>query len=197
MTAFLEAHNIHRSYGRALNLQVNEVSVGSGQVLSVLGPSGAGKSTLLRILGLLEAPDAGEISIQGKRVTHRSLRVRRRIATVLQSSPLWSGTVISNVEFGLRIRGVGGRERRALAEQALNEVGLAGLEERPVAEISGGQAQRVGLARALAVEPEMLLLDEPLAHIDEPLRENLAFDLRKYTQRTGCTTLWVTHDRAE
>lgn len=197
MSVFLEARDVSRTYGRSLDLQVAEVSVGAGQVLSILGPSGAGKSTLLRILALLEAPDSGEIVIDGKKVSTRSLRTRRRIATVLQSSPLWTGTVISNVEFGLRIRGVRGRERQALAEEALNEVGLSGLEGRAVSEISGGQSQRVGLARALAVEPEFLLLDEPLAHIDEPMREGLAFDLRKYTQRTGCTTVWVTHDRAE
>lgn len=197
MNAFLVAKNIRRSYGRTLDLQVAEVSVGAAEVLSILGPSGAGKSTLLRILALLEPPDAGEISIQGKKVSHRSLKSRRRIATVLQSSPLWTGTVISNVEFGLLIRGIRRRERRALAEGALNEVGLAGLEDRAVSQISGGQAQRVGLARALAIEPEILLVDEPLAHIDEPMREGLAYDLRKYTQRTGCTTVWVTHDRAE
>lgn len=197
MTRILEARDIRRDYGKSLQLEVPAAGVGREEILALLGPSGAGKSTLLRILGLLERPDSGEILVDGKPAGPASVRTRRRMAAALQAPVLWKGTVIENVEFGLRVRGVGRRARRVRAEQALAEVGLDGLEDRPAGEISGGEAQRVGLARALAVEPEILLLDEPLAHIDEPLRESLAVGLRKFTGRTGCATVWVTHDRSE
>lgn len=208
MTVLLEAHGIRRTYmggaaffdGRGepiLELEVGELAVDRGRVLGMLGPSGAGKTTLLRILCLLERPDAGEVMVDGKPASVRSLRTRRRMAAALQSQVLWRGTVIDNAEFGMRMRGVGRRDRRARAEAALEEVGLAGIEGRSVSEISGGQVQRVMIARALAVEPEVLFLDEPLAHIDEPLRESLAVGLRQFTRRTGCATVWVTHDRSE
>lgn len=194
--AILEASRIRHSY-EALRLDVDHVSVDRGAVLCILGPSGAGKSTLLRILGLLERPQSGEVRVAGQPAGPASLQARRKIAAALQASALWRGTVLHNVEFGLRVRGVGRRERRARAEAALATVGLEGLADRSGSELSGGQAQRVALARALAVEPEIVLLDEPLAHIDEPLRESLAIELQRFALRTGCATVWVTHDRAE
>jgi tungstate transport system ATP-binding protein len=197
VSALLEATGIKRSYRNALDLQVDQVAAGESRVLCLLGPSGAGKSTLLRILGLIEKPDAGEVRIGNAKASTHNLAARRKIAAALQSAPMWRGSVAHNVEYGLQVRGTGRRERRVRAEEALASMGLEGLEGRDANQLSGGQAQRVALARALVVEPEILLLDEPLAHIDEPLRESLAADLRKFTLRTNCATIWVTHDRAE
>lgn len=197
MSALLEATGIKRRYPNALDLEVDGIAADGGRVLCLLGPSGAGKSTLLRILGLIEKPDAGEVRIGSEKASTHNLAARRKIAAALQSAPMWRGSVAHNVEYGLRVRGAGRHQRRVRAEDALGSMGLEGLKDRDVTRLSGGQAQRVALARALVVEPEILLLDEPLAHIDEPLRESLAADLRKFTLRTGCATIWVTHDRAE
>lgn len=197
MSALLEAEGIRRSYRGSLDMEVPSLTVDRGQVLGILGPSGAGKSTLLRILALLEEPDSGVVRIEGRRVSTRSLTARRRMAAALQSPPVFRGTVTSNVEFGLRLRGMDPSERRRRATRALSEVGLAGMEGRRSSEISGGEAQRVGLARALVTDPDILFLDEPLAHIDEPQRESLAVYLRDHVRRSGCATVWVTHDRSE
>lgn len=193
----LEASGLRHSYRNSLQLVVDEISLSKGEVLCLLGPSGAGKSTLLRILGLLERPDAGVVKIDGMPATPRDLSSRRGIATAMQSATLWRGTVIENAEFGLRVRGIPRRERRPRAMKFLAAMGVEDLAARPATEISGGQAQRVALARALAVHPAILLLDEPLAHVDEPLRESLAFKLRRVVKDEGCAALWVTHHREE
>ncbi|MGH2813387.1 MAG: ABC transporter ATP-binding protein, partial [Actinomycetota bacterium] len=197
MTDLIEARDIRQDYAGAFSLRVSHVSADRGTVLCLLGPSGAGKSTLLRILGLLERPGSGVVTFDGRVVGPRMLFQRRRTASSLQEQALLRGRAITNVEYGLRCRRVGRRAARVRAEQALAEVGLDGMEERSVTDLSGGQRQRVNLARVLAVEPEILLLDEPLALIDEPRRESLASGLREFTLRTGCATIWVTHDRAE
>ena len=197
MTAFLEARGIRLTYRDRLDLEADQVSVDRGEVLALLGASGAGKSTLLRIMGLLEKPQAGTIVLDGKRASPRSLKTRRRMASALQAPTLWRGTVFENVAYGLKLRGIQPPERDKRCEEALAIVKLQEHRRRSVRDLSGGEAQRVALARALAVMPEVLLLDEPLTHIDEPLRESLAVALNQYTSRTGCATVWVTHDRAE
>lgn len=197
MSAFLEARGIRLTYRDRLDLDAKQVSVDRGEVLALLGASGAGKSTLLRILGLLERPQAGAVVLDGKRASPRSLKTRRRMASALQAPTLWRGTVFENVAYGLKLRGIQPPERDKRCEEALAIVKLQDFRSRSVRELSGGEAQRVALARALAVMPEVLLLDEPLTHIDEPLRESLAVALNQYTARTGCATVWVTHDRAE
>lgn len=196
-TAALRISSIRHSYLAALKLNVDELALDEGTVLCLLGSSGAGKSTLLRIMALLERPESGSIEVGGRPATTRSLWARRRMAAALQSAPLWRGTASSNVEFALKARGVGRAERRVRSEESLAAVGLEGFGGREVTKLSGGQRQRVGLARTLALRPQILFLDEPLAHIDEPMRESLAMSLRRLTKEIGCATLWVTHDRSE
>jgi molybdopterin-binding protein len=195
--SFLEGRRLRHRYGEGFRLEIESIGVDRGEVLSLLGPSGAGKSTLVRILGLLERPAAGEVLLDGQPRRPRNLEARRRLAISLQGAPLWRGKVLDNVTYGLEVRGVPPGERRRRAEAALETVGLEGFSGRPTSELSGGQAQRVGLARALAVAPEVLILDEPLAHIDEPHRETLAVDIRRFTEESGCAAVWVTHDRSE
>lgn len=198
--SFLQGRGLRHSYGTQgarFRLEIDSIGVDRGEVLSLLGPSGAGKSTLVRLLGLLERPDSGEVLLDGKPHSTSSVKARRRLATSLQGAPLWRGKVLDNVIYGLEVRGVAPHVRRRRAEAALDIVGLEGFSQRHTSELSGGQAQRVGLARALAVEPEVLILDEPLAHIDEPHRETLALRLRRSIEETGCAAVWVTHDRTE
>ncbi len=197
MTAALEGKGLLRRYARALSLDIPNISAQRERVLSIMGPSGAGKSTLLRLLALVEKPDEGQVFVGGHSAKTHDLASRRRMAAAMQTATLFRGTVLRNVEWGLRIRGLHRRQRQVRAEEALALVGLDGFEDREVGELSGGEAQRVNLARALAVEPEILFLDEPLVHVDEPMRESLALSLRKFTLRTGCACVWVTHDRAE
>ncbi len=197
MSILLEGTGLLRRYARALTLDIPNISVQRGRVLSIMGPSGAGKSTLLRLLALVERPDEGQVLVDGRSAKTHDLASRRRMAAAMQTATLFRGTVLRNVEWGLQIRRTHKRQRLVRAEEALALVGLDGFEDREVGELSGGEAQRVNLARALAVEPEILFLDEPLVHVDEPMRESLALALRKFTSRTGCACIWVTHDRAE
>jgi len=197
MSILLEGAGLRRTYRRTLDLDVPRISAQRGRVLVIMGPSGAGKSTLLRLLALVEKPDQGQILIAGQPAKPHDLKSRRKMASAMQTATLFRGTVLRNVEWGLAIRRVHKRLRLIRSEEALALVGLDGFESRDVAELSGGEAQRVNLARALAVQPEILFLDEPLVYVDETMRESLALALRKFTLRTSCATVWVTHDRAE
>lgn len=197
MSIVLEGAGLRRTYRNSLNLDVPRITIRSGRVLGIMGPSGAGKSTLLRLLALVEKPDDGQVMIDGRSAATNDLKSRRRMAAAMQTATLFRGSVLRNVAWGLKIRGASQRREKIRSEEALAMVGLTGFENRDVAELSGGEAQRVNLARALAVEPEILFLDEPLVHVGEPMRESLALTLRKFTLQTGCATVWVTHDRAE
>lgn len=193
----LRIEGIRHPIGRSLTVEVESLAVGEGEVLTLLGKSGAGKSSLVRIMALLESPRAGRVLVSGNRATPRNNWARRQIAAALQNGVVWKGSVAFNVEFGLKIRGIGRRERARRTDETLSLVELEGYEDRETGTLSGGEAQRVALARALAVESKILFLDEPLSHIDEPLREHLASELRRHSTRTGAATVWVTHDRAE
>jgi tungstate transport system ATP-binding protein len=134
------------------------------------GSNGSGKSTLLSVLAFLRQPTGGEVAFEGRKVdwTKRELgSLRRRVTLLHQESYLFSGTVFANVAFGLKVRGITGDESRRAVQQYLATVALAGFEKRKVGQLSGGEARRVALARALACRPEVLLLDEPLAHVDK------------------------------
>lgn len=193
----VEATGIRHEYPRTLSINVEQLEIGSGEILCLLGSSGAGKSTVLRILGLLESPQAGSVSINGKRADPRDLHARRRISAALQSAVMFRGDVEANVAYGLKLRGVGGPETSDKVKRALKAMDIEELRKRSVREISGGEAQRVAIARAIAVDSDVLLLDEPLAQVDEPKREALALELKRNVRERGGGVLWVTHDRAE
>jgi len=179
-------------------LSVPELAVDAGQVLAVIGPNGAGKSTLLRVMGLLETPAAGSVRFQGERVSPADgLAIRRRMASVFQDPLLTDATVGDNVALGLRFRGVD-RERVApRVTEWLDQLGIAQLASRQARTLSGGEAQRTALARALVLEPELLLLDEPFSALDQPTREALIEDLGRILRRRRATAVLVTHDRGE
>ena len=173
------------------------LTVGAGQLVSLLGPSGCGKTTLLRLVGGFETPDEGAISIGGRDVTRLSPQ-ERPTAMVFQSYALFpTMTVGENVAYGLRTRGVARAEARQRASRALARVDLAGLDDRPVSALSGGQQQRVALARAIAAEPSVLLFDEPLSNLDLALREATRAEIKALQRELGTTSLYVTHDQQE
>jgi ABC-type sulfate/molybdate transport systems ATPase subunit len=178
-------------------LHIDRLEIPTGEVIAVLGPNGAGKSTLLQICGFLLRPDEGTVSLDGRAVSGTPLSVRRRATLLLQSPLLLDRRVLANVELGLQLRGVPGRERRGRALEWLERFGVAELAERHARTLSGGEAQRVALARALAFEPEIALLDEPFTALDQPTRESLVGASMAELRRLGCTTIFVTHDRTE
>ena len=193
----LEARDITVHFGERTVLDAVSITVADGEVVALLGPSGVGKSTLLRVLAGLLAADAGTVLLDGEDIT-RLPSHRRNIGLVFQDEQLFPHlTVAGNVGFGLRMQGT---PRAAIAERVhelLALVGLAGFESRRVPGLSGGEAKRVALARALAPRPRVLLLDEPLTGLDRELHDRLAGDLAALLRATGTTALLVTHDRDE
>jgi spermidine/putrescine transport system ATP-binding protein len=168
-----------------------------GEFLSVIGPSGCGKTTTLRLIAGLDQPDEGQIYIQGKPQAGIP-PYERNCGVVFQNFALFPHlNVLQNVEFGLKMRGVGGRERRNRAEEALDVVGLKGMETRDISQLSGGQRQRVGIARALVVEPALILLDEPLGSLDAKLRIDMQSELKALQRRMGITFVHVSHNQSE
>jgi putative spermidine/putrescine transport system ATP-binding protein len=180
---------------------VSEVSlrVPAGQLLVLLGGSGCGKTTTLKMVNRLVEPTAGRIEVDGQDV--RSLdpvQLRRGIGYVLQGSALFPHmTVAENIEYGLRVRGIGKADRRQQAGNALDMVRLAGLGSRKPAQLSGGQRQRVALARAIVNQPQVLLLDEPLGALDLKLRQEMQLELLRVQREVGITFIYVTHDQEE
>jgi thiamine transport system ATP-binding protein len=173
------------------------LEVGTGERLALLGPSGSGKSTALRVTAGLQRPTAGRVVLDGADVTAIPPH-RRGIGLVFQDAALFPHRdVAGNVGFGPRVAHLPHAQRDARVTQALELVGLAGMERRDVTTLSGGEAQRVALARALVLEPAVLLLDEPLGALDGPLRQRLQDDLRELFERLSLTVVHVTHDVGE
>ena len=195
--AAVEVSGISKTFGDEAVLHDVDLVVGDGETLALLGPSGSGKSTLLRIVAGLERPDAGAVRIGGDDVTHQPVH-RRDVGFVFQDQALFPHLdVAGNVGFGLRMAGMDRARRRRAVAEALELVGLSGHEGRDPATLSGGEAQRVALARALAPRPRVLLLDEPLAALDQLLRERLLVELRQLFDTLGVTVVAVTHDPTE
>jgi thiamine transport system ATP-binding protein len=173
------------------------LEVARGEIVALLGPSGCGKSTLLRVIAGLHAPDAGRVAWNGEDLAGVPPH-RRGIGLVFQDLQLFPHKdVAANVAFGLRMQHVEKHERRERVARLLEMVGLPGYGHRRPSTLSGGEAQRVALARSLAPEPRLLLLDEPLGALDRDLHDRLAVDVRALLQRVGITAIHVTHDEAE
>ena len=196
--AFLEVDSIGVAYkGSGLVLFDLSFTVAHNEFLSLLGPSGCGKTTTLRSIAGFLRPQRGKIILDGKDYTHIP-PYQRNFGLVYQNYALFPHlTVFRNVSFGLEMRHTPKREAHKRVQEALGLVGLSGLENRLPGQLSGGQQQRVALARALVVQPDLLLLDEPLSNLDAKLRTIMRSELRRLQREVGITTLYVTHDQAE
>jgi iron(III) transport system ATP-binding protein len=174
------------------------VEIGEGELFTLLGPSGCGKTTLLRLIaGFYRPPDEGEIWFGERRVDGLP-PYQRNIGMVFQNYALWPHmTVRGNVTYGLRLRKLGAAEVAQRLERGLRQVNLAGLEDRYPGQLSGGQQQRVALARALVLNPDILLLDEPLSNLDAKIRVQVRGEIRQLQRSLGITTIYVTHDQEE
>jgi len=197
-TPYLEMKGVRHSYGPLRVLDVPSFSVARGECLVVFGPNGSGKSTLLRIASLLERPGRGRIFYRGDEVSWKTgLDVRRRLVLLLQRPYLFRGNVEKNVLFGLKVRGTPKPEIRKRLDGAARMFSLGPLLDRDARKLSGGEAQRVNLARAFILEPDILFLDEPFSALDAPTREDLVHELKRVLKETGQTTVFVTHHREE
>lgn len=193
----LAAEDLTVRFGPTVALDGVSLAVAPGEVVALVGPSGCGKSTLLRVLAGLEVPAAGRVSWDGADLTRRPPH-ERGFGLMFQDHALFPHrTVGENVAFGPRMRGDAAADRRARVAEVLELVGLAGFEERTVDTLSGGEAQRVALARSLAPAPRLLMLDEPLGSLDRTLRDRLAVDLRRVLAALGTAAVHVTHDQEE
>lgn len=195
--ARLDISQLCFSVGTTDILRNVDLSVEEGECLALLGPSGCGKTTTLRCIAGFVAPTAGEISLNGASLLGRPTH-KRNVGLVFQDYALFPHmNVADNVAYGLKRRGVAAGERRARTGAVLDLVQLKGLEDRTPNQLSGGQQQRVALARALVVEPDVLLLDEPLGALDRRLRDQMQIELKRIQRESGITTIIVTHDQEE
>jgi tungstate transport system ATP-binding protein len=191
--------DIRVSRGGALVLDIPSLQIREREILSLIGPNGAGKTTLLQTLSHLIRRFEGEIVFKGDHVnsSHSVVEYRRKLAMVFQEPLLFDTTVFENVASGLKIRGLRRAEIRTTVKECLHQFGIRHLSDRSARTLSGGEAQRTSLARAFAIKPEVLLLDEPFASLDPPTRESLIEDLEVILRQTRTTTILATHDRVE
>jgi tungstate transport system ATP-binding protein len=185
-------------HGEHVALQRASLEVYTGDVLALIGPNGAGKSTLLRVMGMLQRPDNGTVLFRGENALNgNTLELRRRIATLFQEPLLLNATVYQNAALGLKLRGMASGEIHRRLWPWLERLGIAHLIARSARTLSGGEAQRTSLVRALVLEPELLLLDEPFSALDPGSREALLRDFQGIVSEMGITTAFVTQDRHE
>jgi len=193
----LRLTGITKRFGPTLTADDLSLVVNRGEFFTFLGPSGSGKSTILRMIAGLEQPDSGRIEIDGRDVAQMP-PWERNLGMMFQSYAVFPHmTVEENIGYGLRVRSIGEAERRSRVGAMLELVGLAGMGGRNTALLSGGELQRVALARSLAPQPKILLLDEPLSALDERIRRAMQAELKRVHAETGTTFLYVTHDQEE
>jgi ABC-type Fe3+/spermidine/putrescine transport system ATPase subunit len=193
----LIVNNLNKSFGDNKVLDNISFKVEDGKFLSLLGPSGCGKTTILRIINGLEYPDSGAVLVNGKDITKLSAE-KRNIGMVFQNYALFPNmTIEKNIAYGLKLRKKSKAEIKEKVDWALKLVHLEGMEHRKTTMMSGGQQQRVALARALVIEPDILLLDEPLSALDRKIRSEMQYEIRNIQQKVGITTVFVTHDQEE
>ena len=195
--AILKVKNLNKNFGKVKAVQDVTFEATEGKVLSLLGPSGCGKTTTLRCIAGFENPDRGEIYLDDRKITPIPPE-KRGIGMVFQSYALWPHmTVYGNLSFGLQIRKVPKDEITKKIKKVLDMVQLEGYENRYPRQMSGGQQQRIAMARALVFEPDIMLLDEPLSNLDAQLREEMRFEFTELQKKLGITAVYVTHDQAE
>ena len=199
--ASVSLHGLTKKFTGMAAVEDLQLEIGDGDFVSLLGPSGCGKTTTLRLIAGFLQPDAGEIRVGHEVVSSVSLMVppeRRAMSMIFQSYAVWPHmTVAQNVAYGLKFKKLSRQESDQKVTKLLQLVRLDALKDRYPAELSGGQQQRVALARALVVEPQILLMDEPLSNLDANLREEMRFEIRRLHEEFAITTVYVTHDQAE
>lgn len=200
---FLRVQRLVKRFGDVEALKGISLDLAHGSFLVLLGPSGCGKTTTMRSVVGLETPTAGRIEVDGRTLYDADKRIdvpvhKRRMGMVFQSYAIWPHrTVYQNVAFPLRVQKRSSQEVRRLTMDALELVGLPHLAKRGASQLSGGQMQRIALARSIVMRPQLLLLDEPLSNLDAQLRDRLRVELKRLQQELGVTTVYVTHDQTE
>jgi putative spermidine/putrescine transport system ATP-binding protein/spermidine/putrescine transport system ATP-binding protein len=188
---------ILKRFGKVTAVEKMDFDIEEGSLVTLLGPSGCGKTTLLRMVAGLEAPTEGDIFIKGKRINDTPIH-QRNLGMIFQNYALFPHkTIFDNVAFGLKYRKVSKAQIREKVMGALEMVRLPGVEDRMPSQLSGGQQQRIAMARAIVIEPDVLLMDEPLSALDENLREEMRREVDNLQQMLGVTTIFVTHDQRE
>ncbi len=193
----IKLENIKKTYGQTLACTDINLTINEGEFFTFLGPSGCGKTTLLRLIAGFIQPDQGEISI-GSQVVTTFPTEKRSVGMVFQNYALFPYlTVYENVEYSLKIQKMNRTKSNERVKKYLDMVELGNYGDRNISELSGGEQQRVALARSLAMEPKVLLLDEPLSNLDARLRSSMRIEISKIIRDLGITTLFVTHDQTE
>jgi multiple sugar transport system ATP-binding protein len=201
--AFIQISSLSKSFGETVAVDTVTMEIAEGSFTSFLGPSGCGKTTLLRMIAGLEEPDEGEIRVRDKIIFSSSQKIsasakKRQMGLVFQSYALWPHmTVFDNVAYGLKTRKVPKNEIKEKAASILSMMKMGELKDRYPSELSGGQQQRVAISRMLAVDPTILLMDEPLSNLDAKLRMEMRTELKRLHRDTGITIIYVTHDQIE
>jgi len=199
--AAVDLEGIRKSYGPLVVADGIDLAIAHEELICLLGPSGCGKTTTLRLIAGFMSPDAGTITVGGRVLSSPAATLppeRRNMSMIFQSYALWPHmTVAENIAYGLRVRRIPRAEVEPKVARILDIAKLTALRDRAPGELSGGQQQRVALARALVVEPQTLLLDEPLSNLDTNLREEMRFEIRRLHDELRYTTVYVTHDQSE
>jgi iron(III) transport system ATP-binding protein len=193
----IDIRNVTKRFGTMAAVNAATLTIGEGELFTLLGPSGCGKTTLLRLIAGFATPDEGEILFDGQRVNEVPAH-ERGIGMVFQNFALWPHmTVFDNAAYGLKLRRLAGADIAARVNAGFEKVKLTGYGDRYPGQLSGGQQQRVALARALVLNPKILLLDEPLSNLDAKIRVQVRQEIRKLQKELGITTVYVTHDQEE
>ena len=196
-----KVRNLKKAYNGKIVLDVDNLNFQEGKIYAIVGPNGSGKTTLLNILNLLEKPDEGQIFFYDQEITKKSnsdtLDIRRRMTLVNQDPFLLHSTVYDNIAYGLKIRSIPSIIQKSRIRSALNIVGLSGFKDRKANQLSGGEAQRVVISRALVIEPEVLFLDEPTANIDKKHIDVVERIIKKIKKEIKATVIFTTHDLSQ